>query len=364
MPLVDKKTPEVLRGKEIIPMDNCFTVMERFAPEAVEIIENRYKILRQIMHYQPIGRRQLCKELGFSERLVRSEIDILKTRGMITSTPSGINIDVAGEDMLQELEKIVPYLFNIHQLGEQLKHKFALQEVIIVPGDSYTDYLAKKDLGRAAAGYLKKILYPGCILAVAGGSTLAEMAAAINDGVHLQSITVVPARGGLGEEMEQQAGSIAATIAKTFRASYRLLHIPDNLDEGTAEILKKDSHIEHIVQMIKSADILVHGIGPAMEMANRRGLTEEAIRYLREKQAVGEAFRYYFDEQGNIVYEVPGIGMELGDLANIKTVVAVAGGRHKARAIEAVLANGQQHVLVTDEGAAREILDILQKKKG
>lgn len=339
-------------------MDKYFAVIERFAPEAVEIIENRYRILRQIMHYQPIGRRQLCKELGFSERLVRSEIDTLKARGLVAPTPSGINMDPAGEEMLLELDTIVPYLFNINQLGEQLKQRFALHEVVIVPGDSGTDHLAKKDLGRAAAGYLKKILFPGCILAVAGGSTLAEMAAAINDGVHLRNVTVVPARGGLGEEMEQQAGSIAATIAKTFGASYRLLHIPDNLDENTAEILKNDSHIKHIVQLIKSAQILVHGIGPAMEMASRRGLTEEAIRYLQEKQAVGEAFRYYFDEQGNIVYEVPGIGIELRDLVGIQTVVAVAGGRHKARAIEAVLAYGKQHVLVTDEGAAREILHL------
>ena len=66
--------------------------------------------------------------------------------------------------------------------------------------------------------------------------------------------------------------------------------------------------------------------------------------------------RYYFDEKGKIVYEVPGIGLELADLDNVETVVAVAGGSNKAKAIEAVIGYRQKQALITDEGAAREII--------
>lgn len=339
-------------------MERLFTIIERFTPDAMAIITNRYKMLKQIMHQQPVGRRQLCKALNLTERMVRAEIDILKSSGLIHTTPAGIYLSPAGEDMINEIDVFVPHLFNIHSLAEQIKKRFNLEEVILVPGDSYCDKMVKKDLGRVAAAYMKKRLFSGCTLAVTGGSTLAEVADAITDGIGLSNLMVVPARGGLGEDMEQQAGSIAARIAKTIGAQYRMLHIPDKLQQATAEVLKQDPYIREITQLIKSSQILFHGIGAAMEMANRRGLTPAEIALLQAKGAVGEAFRYYFDEQGNIVHEVPGIGLEFHDLAHIHTVVAVAGGSNKAPAIKAVLSRGQQTVLVTDEGAAQVIVGI------
>ena len=62
--------------------------MERFAPDAMDCITNRYKMLKQIMHQQPVGRRQLCKALGFTERMVRAEIEHLKSVGLIHTTPA------------------------------------------------------------------------------------------------------------------------------------------------------------------------------------------------------------------------------------------------------------------------------------
>jgi central glycolytic genes regulator len=337
-------------------MDKVFTIIERFAPEAIDVMQIRYQILRQVLHRSPIGRRQLCKYLGYTERLVRSEINLLKERGAVTTTPAGINITHYGEELLHDIDELIPFLFDVQSLAEEIKKRFHLDGVIIVPGDSFTDELAKRDLGRAAARYLKRMLYPGSILAVTGGTTLAEMANAIGDGIDIEDVLVVPARGGLGEEMEQQAGTIAAKIAKAIGAQYRLLHIPDNLEEKTARILKKDIHIKEMVNVIKSSNILIHGIGPAIEMANRRGLMEREIKYLHKKEAVGEVLRYYFDRTGKIVYGVPGIGLEFADLENIETVLAVAGGSNKAEAIKAVLSNQRQNILITDEGAAGKIV--------
>lgn len=337
-------------------MEKFFNIIERFAPEAIEIMEIRLRVLRQILHQQPIGRRQLGKNLSYSERQVRAEIETLRIRGAVAITPAGIYLTPYGEELLWDIDEIIPSLFKIQTLAERVKQMFNLEEVIIVPGDSYQENMVRKDIGRAAARFLKKKLYPGCILAVTGGSTLAEMANAISDGLNLSDILVVPARGGLGQDMEQQAGAIAARIAGSIGAQYRLLHIPDNLEENTVEILKNDIHVREVVNTIKASNILVHGIGPAMEMANRRGLTADEIAQLQQNEACGEALRYYFDRTGKIIYEVPGIGLELSDLKNIKVIIAVAGGSNKASAIAAVLNSGQQRVLITDEGAAEKII--------
>ncbi len=282
---------------------------------------------------------------------------MLKSRGALKTTPLGIFLTVYGEEMLRDIEELVPGLFKIQLLGEKIKDRFGLREVIIVPGDSNTDIFAKDDLGRAAAEYLRKILYPGCILAVTGGSTLAGVANMMREGIDdAGDIFVVPARGGLGENVETQAGNIAAKIAQTIGAQYRLLHIPDNLEQRTAEALKKDIHISEVIRTIKSANILIHGIGPALEMADSRNLSLEEKDILHSHDARAEALRYYFDQWGKIIFEIPGIGIECEDIDHIDTIVAVAGGSNKAAAIEAVLSSGNEHVLITDEGAAQKII--------
>lgn len=337
-------------------MKELFNMVERLAPEAVEIMTNRYQILKQVFYHQPIGRRQLTRYIGSTERLVRSEVELLRGRGALQATAAGIYLTTYGEEMLRDFEELVPWLFNTQVLAQKIKERFGLDEVIIVPGDSENDLLAKDDLGRAAAEYLRKILYPGCILAVTGGSTLAAAASMMRDGIDARDIIVVPARGGLGEDVETQAGNIAAKIAQAIGAQYRLLHIPDNLEATTAEVLKKDIHISEVVRIIKSADILIHGIGPADEMAERRGLALKEKEYLEINDAQGEALRYYFNQRGKIIFEIPGIGLELNDFNHIGTKVAVAGGNNKAAAIEAVLQSGQENVLITDEGAAQKIV--------
>jgi len=164
-------------------MNNFFAIMERFAPEAIEILPNRYLVLKQVFYNQPIGRRQLTHNMGSTERVIRSEVDLLKSRGALQTTPLGIYLTVYGEEMLRDVEELVPGLFKFQLLGEKIKDRFGLREVIIVPGDSNTEIFAKDDLGRAAAEYLRKILYPGCILAVTGGSTLAGVANMMREGI-------------------------------------------------------------------------------------------------------------------------------------------------------------------------------------
>ncbi len=336
-------------------MQRLFMVLESFAPEALELIGNRYQILRQVLYNQPIGRRQLGKNVRCTERMVRAEVDILKSGGALVTTPAGIYITPGGEALLRDIEQYVPWLFKIQTLSEKLKEKYKLEDVIIVPGDSSTNEFAQRDLGRAGAEYLLKRLPSHCILAVTGGTTLAQVADSVRE-VNMSQVCVVPARGGLGEDVELQAGSIAAKIAQRIGGQYRLLHIPDNLEESTAEALKKDVHISQVVQTIKSANILLHGIGAALDMAKRRDLSAAELEYLHKNEAMGEALRYYYDCRGKIIYEIPGIGLERQDLNNIQLIIAVAGGSNKAQAIKSVLMSGQEKVLITDEGAAQQII--------
>jgi len=60
-----------------------------------------------------------------------------------------------------------------------------------------------------------------------------------------------------------------------------------------------------------------------------------------------------------VVYATPSIFLTLEDLKFVKNLIAVSGGKSKAEAIVSTCRSSNVQVLVTDEGAAFEILKIV-----
>jgi len=56
------------------------------------------------------------------------------------------------------------------------------------------------------------------------------------------------------------------------------------------------------------------------------------------------------------VKTVHSLGVRFNDLKKINHVIGVAGGKKKAAAIKAVMSNGYENVLITDEAAGKAIL--------
>nr|MCG0057098.1 sugar-binding domain-containing protein [Escherichia coli] len=54
--------------------------------------------------------------------------------------------------------------------------------------------------------------------------------------------------------------------------------------------------------------------------------------------------------------KVKKVGIQLGDLKNNKCVSAAAGGYSKAKAIKAFMQQAHDSILITDEGAAKELV--------
>lgn len=334
-------------------------LLQRIAPDLARAVEDRYAILRQIRFLQPIGRRALAERMGLPERRVRREVDRLRRLGLVTAGAGGMLVTPAGEGLLPALGQLVGALRGLSELEEFLARRLGLPRVIVVPGDSDQDLTVKQEMARVTAEYLREILQDGQILAVTGGSTLGEVARALPRALSPLRVTVVPARGGLGEEVELQANHVAAEFARGLGGSYRLLHAPDELGAESYASLVNEPKIREVLELIQQADILLHGIGTAEEMARRRGMSPAEIRVLRERGAVGEAFGYYFDARGRIVYTTTSLGVSWQDLERIPHVVAVGGGSSKARAALAVLGRGVRQICITDEGAARRMAELL-----
>lgn len=330
-------------------------LQQLLVPDLLATMKKRYRVLHHLYLTQPIGRRALAQQLQTTERILRAEVDFLKEQGLLAVETVGMHLTDSGHQVLEDLAQYVREIEGLADKERRLAERLGLVDVRIVPGDTATEPLGVKALGHAAAEYLKSILHSGDTLAVTGGTTIASVADAMPRTA--LGVEVLPARGGVGENMEFQANTIASRLAAQLGGTYRMLHAPDYLSEEGMQSLLAEPQVQETLERIRRARIVVHGIGQAIPMAKRRRLPQERVEQLMGQGATAEAFGYYFDRDGNIVHAMSTVGLRLSDLKNIERIVAVAGGADKAEAIEAVAKGCPLHVLITDEAVADAILE-------
>jgi central glycolytic genes regulator len=212
--------------------------------------------------------------------------------------------------------------------------------------------------GHSGSYFLKELIKDKDIIAVTGGSTLAQVAETM---VFLEEpcdVTVIPGRGGLGEKVEIQANTIASKIAKKLGGNYKLLHIPEDITRESLAMITNEPSVKKTLDQLQQSNILIHGIGTAEMMSARRDMDEREMQKLKDKGAIAEAFGLYFNEDGDVIYSTASVGLSMADLENIDKVIAVAGGVDKARAIISVVSPKYHDILITDEITAREIISL------
>jgi central glycolytic genes regulator len=340
----------VNRLREILDMQ------QKLLPDLLDVLKKRFNVLQHILLLGTVGRRTLARSLHMTERVLRSEIDFLRAQGLLDSHAAGMRLTDSGLRLIAELEPIIHELLGLKALQEKLRAAFQLKQVLIVPGDADRSELAKKELCRMGSIALRDHAQKVEVIAVTGGSTMAELAQFLVPATGLRGKWFVPARGGLGESVELQANSIVSMMAKRTGGQYRLLHVPDHLSEEAYMSLIHEPQVKDVLRVIRQAKMVVHGIGDALVMAERRKLADDELQRLRQDGALAESFGYYFDRNGRVLHQMPTVGLHLEDIQQMETVIAVAGGRSKAHAIEAIMRFGQTDILVTDEGAAQAIV--------
>ncbi|WP_035453547.1 sugar-binding transcriptional regulator [Alicyclobacillus herbarius] len=333
------------------------SLVQRVVPELMEVLQARVRILQRLHLLQPIGRRALAAELGTTERVLRAEVDALRAQGLVVVGSGGMSLTAEALQVLPALELALASFDGRSELATRLSRSLNIANVVVVAGDSDEDEWVKDVIGHEAAQAVRRCLVPGDVLAVTGGTTMAALARQMP---HLNvplAIKVVPARGGLGENVSVQANTIAAELALRIGGESIMLHVPDRLSEETFTHLVEEPQIQERLREVQSATVVAHGIGDAVTMAKRRQMSEAELSLLRERGAVAEAFGYYFDAEGQTVYTMTTVGLRLSDLDQMRAIIAVAGGKSKAKAIAAAAKAYRIDVLITDEGAARNIAE-------
>ena len=345
------------KGREYMVLDPLQSG-QRLVPDLTAKLRGRYKVLQRIYLHQPIGRRSLAQVMGLTERVLRADVELLKEQGLIDVGPLGMTISEAGTTVLADLDEVVRDLDGRSGLERRLSHLLGIPHIVIVPGDCQNDETVMRDLGYGAALIVRSYIASQSpyTIAVTGGSSLAWLTEMMPHSANNQPVEVLPARGGMGERLEFLANTIASRLAEKLGGTYRMFHVPELMSRQTAEQLALEPSIQEMVDRIRQADLVIHGIGEAITMAKRRHLDEWTTQSLKKSGAVAEAFGYYFNENGEIIHMMSTLGLRLEDLSKIPKVIGVAGGADKAVAIRAVAKAYHMDALITDEGAARTII--------
>ncbi|MBT2732173.1 sugar-binding domain-containing protein [Carnobacterium sp. ISL-102] len=340
-------------------MQSVVSVIEEVIPDIMYTLQNRYHILRNVFLLGPVGRRVLADRMGITERVLRTESEGLKKQGLIKTSKMGMELTEKGETVYHQLDQLMGQLLGMREKEKQLASYLEIEQCVIISGDIDDQPKLREEIGRAAMEALNFLLPEGDnIIAVMGGTTMAEVANQMNETLsRKRKLLFVPARGGLGESLNIQANSITSLMAQRAGGENRVLYVPEQVSEETYKPLLQEPGIKKTLKLVNDANCVLFGIGNAKLMAERRGMNEDVLALIKNKAAVGEAFGEFYDQSGEVVYKIPRIGMQSKNLANIASVIAVAGGKSKAKAIEAYMKKAPGHTwLITDEGAANEIL--------
>lgn len=337
-------------------MHSLIEIQKRLLPDLLPIMKRRFDILQYIGLLEPVGRRSLSLSLGLTERVLRSEVTFLKDQNLVLISNVGMSLTPEGRKTLDGLGSMMREISGNNTLEKQLQQLLGVQKVMVVSGDCDVSPWLKSELGRACANCMKTILKGENIIAVTGGSTMAAVAEMLTPELH-KSILFVPARGGVGEDVKNQANVICAKMAENTHQKHRAFYVPDQVSNEIYETMIREPLIHEVLELIKSASMVLHGIGDAMVMAEQRNTNTKDLEKLKSGNAVSEAFGYYFNEEGEIVHRVQTMGLQLEDLEHVEQVIAVAGGASKAKAIHAYMKQApSKTILITDEGVARLLL--------
>lgn len=324
-------------------------------PEIGSLIELRYNILSTIKSEEPIGRRNLAYVLDMSERQIRNEIEFLQNQKLINVDRQGVVLTELGQNIIVKLKSML-YAYNgLEQLENKLQDILHLKKAIVCPGDIDLNYQVLNFMGHSAAQYILSVLKYKDVLALTGGASTAAVASQMKESSY-PDVYVIPARGGIGKSHSTQANNVVAEMGLKLHANYELLHLPDNIDNRLLDALKNYPEIKRVFDKMEHIDIFLFGIGRADVLADWRNLPFAEKQKILDQGAVAEAFGHYFDINGNVVSPSSTIGVSIENYKKISQTIAIAGGASKAEAIIGVSRVKSNMVLITDESAAKEII--------
>jgi len=219
-------------------------------------------------------------------------------------------------------------------------------------------------VGQAAGMYMADQVRDGMSIGVGWGSTLNLSLRAIG-AQPFERLSVISLLGGMTHSRAINPSAVARRLADAFGADCYQLTAPVFVaDEATRSELWAEPALHDLVERARRVDLALLSVGDVSDDATlfREGLLPRSqLQSLIAAGAVGDVLCHFLDADGHVIDHPVSrrvIAVGLDDLRRVPKIVIAAGGRRKVRAIGAALKATQARVLITEESAARGLLEV------
>jgi DNA-binding transcriptional regulator LsrR (DeoR family) len=276
--------------------------------------------------------------------------------------------------MLREARQLGLVTIHVHfplktdlDLAQKMCSTFGLAEAHIL-ADGPTDYeMLLQQLGELAVHCLQRKLHDNMTIGMSWGTALYQVVRAMPE-MRLNNVTVIQFIGAVGHGDPMVDGlELARWLAQKLGASLRSLQAPLMVEsEDVAAGLLHDRAIAEVLDLARRVDVALVGVGtvdpPQLSSLWRPGyITETGLEYMRQSGVVADVLGRPLDINGtwlHTAFDRRVIGVGLDALRSIPTVIAVAGGLAKAKAMLAALRGRYFNVLITDSRTALAVLSM------
>jgi deoxyribonucleoside regulator len=322
-----------------------------------------------VAKYKPLERFELLAEVaelyyfqGMTQQQIADRLSL--SRSMISY-------------ILQEARRLEVVKVWINQpicrnekLEKEFLEQFDLREIHILVRNNKSDDKILELIGISASRILLEILQDDMVLGFSAGISVSNVVKALRPR-RLPNVRVVQMTGGLGARNQKvDAAEQCSIVAEIFGANHYYINAPLVLDNPlAASVIRQDHSIKDILQLAAKTDVAVVGIGSIEPQASTQFhagyLSHQELREMEKLGVVGAICVSCFDINGNPVY-VPKvdsrvIGVTWDDLSRINSVICIASGKRKDRAILGLLRSCLANILIIDDMLAMEVLRLARE---
>lgn len=311
---------------------------------------DEHELLARIAHRWYLdGRTQdeIARESGLSRPKVQRLLERARSTGVVeihVEPPVGIALDLEGD----------------------LLRTFALTDAVVSSHRSDAE-TQRAGVARSAARYLERRLHDGSVVAVSHGRDIGEVPRFFRPAARIDCAFASAMGGSPRVDAPTNPNEICRALAERCGGRAESLFAPAYVEsvEVRDRLLRQEA-VAHALAAAAGADLALVGIGGTDDectMVRSGSLSLGEIAELRAQGAVGDVIGNYVDVDGRVIpapHDSRLVGLSIDDLRRIDTVVAVASGAEKPRAILGALRAGVIDVLIVDEANAREVLALAQ----
>ena len=252
------------------------------------------------------------------------------------------------------------------EVARELEKRLHIEEVIVVPM-SNPEADATGPISTATGMFLNDIVTPGLRIGVGWGRTLLESLSYINE-VAVPNMSVVSLLGGITKVKQFNPSEFAWRFSNLFQAECYLMTAPAIVNSpATKKALIESCGLGAVFERAQSLDAVLLSVGELHVDGTpyRNGFVPESIRSeMVSLGAVGETLFNYFDANGKHVKSALDgcvMAVPLKTITGVPKRIIASGGVRKAEALLGAIRLIRPTVLVTDEFAARRILELNKK---